>query len=205
MKPRVKTEIRAHGVRALLARHPAVRKLKHQYIPSTHGNRIWGSSWVLMDYIGRRKPPGPLKVMEVGCGWGLAGIYCARKLHARVKAVDTDPEILPYLALHAKVNGVEIEFVKGAFGGLKAQALQDIDLLIGADICFWDNMVLSLKRLINRALKSGVPMILIADPGRSPFHQLCEYYVGRKLGFAFDWTTRRPRHIQGRILRIGML
>ena len=188
-----------------MARHPEIRKLKQRYVPSTHGNKVWHSSWVLMDYLKRRKPPGPLNAMEVGCGWGLAGIYCAKKLHARVKAVDTDPEVFPYLDLHARINGVQIEFVKRAFGGLKPRELRGIDLLIGADICFWDKMVLSLKRLLNRALRSGVTMILIADPGRSPFNRLCDYYVDRKLGLAFDWTTQRPRRIQARLLRIGML
>lgn len=143
--------------------------------------------------------------MDVGCGWGLAGIYCVKKHNALVTAVDADPEIFPFLRLHAEVNKVEIATMKRAFGGLTCEDLKGFDVLIGADICFWDNLIYSLKRLINQALRAGVRMVLIADPGRSTFYELAEYFVESQGGEILSRTVQRPRRIQGRILKIGSL
>ena len=140
--------------------------------------------------------------MEVGCGWGLAGIYCAKKHRAMVTGVDIDPEVFPYLCLHADVNEVKIRTMKRGLEGLRGEHLRDFDIMIGADICFWDKMVDPLKRLILRALRAGVHLVLIADPGRSPFDELGQYFIKKGIGEMLDWTVQRPRRIQGRILKI---
>ncbi len=198
-------QIRAYGIKVLLSRHPRVRRLKRLHFPSSHGNKFWASSWLLMDFFHSRGLHQGSRVIDVGCGWGLAGIYCAKKHHAVVTAVDADPEVFPFLRLHAEVNGVQVTTIKRAFGGLTRPDLSDFDVLIGADICFWETLTYSLKRLINRALTSGVKLALIADPGRSPFDELSAYFVKRRGGEILDWTVQRPRHIRGRILKIGSL
>jgi len=141
--------------------------------------------------------------MEIGCGWGLLGIYCAKKYGAEVTAVDLDPEVFPYLDLHAKVNGVQISTLKKGFDGLRTEHLKEVDLLIGADVCFWDDMVKPLKKLILRALRAKVQQVLIADPGRPPFEEVGEYFASRRGGEILDWMAQRPRRTEGRILKIG--
>lgn len=202
MVDRANTEIRAYGVRLLLSRHPEIRRLKRMSMPSVHGNRLWSSTWLLMDYLKGKELPGKARVMEVGCGWGLAGIYCAKRYSAKVTGVDVDPEVFPYLRLHAEINKVQISSLNRSFDRLGIKYLQEVDVLIGADICFWDKMVDPLKRLILRALRAGVELVLIADPGRSPFEQVCEYFVKRRRAEALDWTARQPKYIQGRLLKI---
>ena len=81
--------------------------------------------------------------------------------------------------------------------------MKDVDVLIGADICFWDEMVDPLNRLIKRALKAGVKLILIADPVRSPFEELAEHFTGIQGGEVMDWSVKRPRKIRGQILKIS--
>lgn len=130
-------------------------------------------------------------------------MYCAKRFQARVTCMDIDPDVFPFLELHARMNKVKISTRRGAIGGLTREHLQDIDVIVGADICFWDNMVLALKRLANRALKSGVGMIAIADPGRPPFEELGIYYQNKNLGKVLDWHIRHPRPVGGRILKIG--
>jgi predicted nicotinamide N-methyase len=201
----VKTRIQAYGVSLLLSSHPEVRKLKGLHYPSLHGNKLWNSSWLLVDFFKRQRMPEGMRIMEVGCGWGLVGIYCAKRHHAIVTAVDSDKEVFPYLTLHAAINKVEINTMKRGFGGLKVQDLQSFDVLIGADICFWDNLALSLKRLISRALRAGVRMILIADPGRPPFNEVGEHFAETQESKILDWSIKRPRPITGRILQIGSL
>ena len=202
MTSRAKNEIRAHGIRVLQSRHPEVRKLKRLHAPSVHGNKHWASSWLLMDYFRHHGLPEGARVMEIGCGWGLAGIYCAKKHGAIVTGVDIDPEVFPYLRLHADINRVHVATLHQKFNKLKENHLQDVDVIIGADICFWDNMVHPLKRFIHKALRAGVQLILVADPDRSPFQQISRYFVKKRRGEVLDWSVQRPRNFQGRLLKI---
>ena len=202
MTAKEKKEIRAYGIRLLLSRHPLIKKLKRENSPTSHGNKFWASSWLLMDYFKRHGLAQNTPVMEIGCGWALAGIYCARKHGAQVTGVDIDPDVFPFSRLHAHINGVHISLMKKNFEDLRIKHLKDVAVLIGADICFWDAMVAPLKRLIQRALRAGVPLILMADPVRSPFEELCDYFIRKGTGELMDWNVERPRPVSGQILRI---
>jgi predicted nicotinamide N-methyase len=158
-----------------------------------------------MEYFYRRGLPGGASVIEVGCGWGLAGIYCAKNHAARVTGVDVDPEVFPYLELHSETNGVKISTMEKGFDGLSGKHLRAFDVMIGADICFWDSLVHPLIKLIRRALGAGVQLVLIADPGRSPFEVMGEHFVDKRGGKILDLTAQRPRRAQGRILEIGSI
>jgi predicted nicotinamide N-methyase len=197
-----KKEIRAFGIRVLLSRHPEVRKLKQDNIPSQHGHKFWTSSWLLMDYFRHRGLPKRAHVMDVGCGWGLAGIYCAKRHGAVVTGVDIDSEVFPFLRLHAEINGVQISTMRKSFQGLTVNHMKDVDVLLGADICFWDSMIDPLRRLIRRALRAGVEMVLIADPGRTTFDSLGEHLCEELNGEVLDWEVRRPRRVEGQILKV---
>jgi predicted nicotinamide N-methyase len=203
MAAKIKKEIRAYGIKVLLSRHPEIRRLKRDNTPTNHGNKFWTSSWLLMDYFKRRGLSQGSRVMEVGCGWGLAGVYCAKRYGAVVTGVDIDQDVFPFSRLHAKINKVDITFLKKGFEGLRRRHLKDLDVLIGADICFWDNMTDPLKRLIIRAQRAGVKLVLISDPVRSPFEELCKYFVDKKEGELLDWSVKRPREIRGQILEIS--
>lgn len=165
----------AFGLVILKNSHSEIRRLRNQVCtPSIHGNKFWYSSYFIMDYLLSHPLRKGSHVMEIGCGWGLAGIFCAKLFHARVTGIDADPEVFPYLHLHAKINSVPIHTEKKTFQRITATNLSDVDMLIGSDICFWDSMVRPLFNLFKRAMKSGVKQIIIADPGRSPFRELCE-------------------------------
>lgn len=197
-----KTEILDYGVRVLRSRHREIRRLKRVHNPSFQGFRVWSSSWLMMDFFKRQGLQNGTRVMEVGCGWGLAGIYCAKKHGAVVTGVDIDSAVFPYLNIHTKINDVKIATMRKGFDGLIGDDLKDIDVIIGADICFWDSMVDSLKRLICRALGEGVRLVVIADPGRSSFDKLGGYFVEKLTGKMLNRTVRSPYLIKGRILKI---
>lgn len=197
-----RSEISAYGVRALLSRNRRIQKLKKKHSPSIHGTKQWSASWLLIDYINRCGMPKETRVMDVGCGWGLAGIYCAKGHGATVTGVDMDPEVFPYLRLHARLNEVDIGTISKDFDGLNHDVLEDIDVVIGSDICFWDTMVEPLKRFIRRAIATGVRAVIIADPGRPPFEDTARYFTRNNLGSVIDWTAKAPRSTQGRILRV---
>lgn len=93
--------------------------------------------------------------------------------------MDADPDVFPYLALHAHINKAgEITTQKRLFEKLKKSDFEGIHTIAGADICFWDSLAPVLFKMIKRAIKAGAQRIIIADPGRDPFYQLvemCEY------------------------------
>ncbi|MFH1488160.1 MAG: methyltransferase domain-containing protein [Pseudomonadota bacterium] len=205
MPSNLKKKIKSHGITVFLSSHPDIRRLKRRYSASFHGNKFWASSWLIMDFLKKQGLNEGIRVLEVGCGWGLAGVYCARMHKALVTAIDIDPEVFPYLHLHAAANKVEVKTMKRGFSGLRTRDLRAYDLILGADICFWDSMVNPLKNLINRALSAGVSAILLADPGRPPFQELGAHFSRKGRGEIMDWAVRRPRPIHGALLKIGSL
>ena len=105
---------------------------------------------MLIDYISQSDSIANKRVLELGCGWGVTGIYCAKKHHALVTCVDLDNEVYPYLNLTAKTNKVEVDFLNLGIDQIKRGILKDIDIIIGSDICFCDTLIDPLRRLFNR-------------------------------------------------------
>lgn len=167
--------IQTRGITLLRAGHRAVRRLKRQQLePSLHGNKVWNSSFLIMDHLAEQHILSSAHVMDVGCGWGPLAVFAAHRFGCRVTAIDADADVLPYVALHCDINQVEVTTRKARFEHITQQQLSDVNLLVGADICFWDELTPVLYNLIRRALRAGVSQIVIADPGRSPFYALAE-------------------------------
>jgi len=180
------------GIKILKPSHPQLRQLKKRHKPSSQGYKLWNSTWLLLDYLAQEGLAPGTRLLDVGCGWGLAGICAARHHWARVTAVDIDPEVFPFLHLHAQVNQVKIHTLEAGFEQIPAPLLQQQDMLIGADICFRDQLVIPLYHLIERALEAGVQQVLVADPGRRSFEKLSAE-CSRKLGAVLhDWQAPEP-------------
>lgn len=191
------------GTLALQSGHPAVKKLKREgHEPSIHGNKVWRSSYVLMDYLEDYPVPQKAKVIDVGCGWGLTGIYLAKRFDARVIGVDADADVKPFLDAQAAVNEVDIKFQRKKFQQIRKQDMKGVHTLIGADICFWDEMVQPLYRLINRAMSAGVKQVLIADPGRSPFWTLGEMCEAKFNASVVERRISKPYKTSKQILLV---
>lgn len=193
----------AYGVTFLSSQHKALRKLKQQNDqPSIHGNKFWGSTYLLMDYLTNNALSTGSKVLELGCGWGAAGIFCAKNFDAEVVAVDADPAVFPYLNLHAEINQVNISTSACYFEDLSVEHLADIDVIIGADICFWDELTDTLKHLIDIAIDAGVKKIILSDPERSPFLTLAESCVEEYFAELIPYSVDEPRRSSGCLLII---
>jgi len=193
----------AYGVKFLLSKHRDIKHLKAcEEQPSIHGNKFWGSSYLLMDYLENNPPPKNSKVLELGCGWGLAGIYCAKYHNAQVTGVDADAAVFSYLQLHAQHNDVTLQTKRSRFENLTTKQLANYDVLIGADICFWDELTDVLFNLVNRAIKAGVKKIIIADPERAPFFSLAERCFEKHRADLIRHAVNIPRRATGCLLVI---
>ena len=193
---------RAFGLKILNARHKEIRRLKRQgHVAGIHGHKFWNSSFLIMDYLKRHRLTRRTRVLEIGCGWGLLGLYCAREFGCRVHGIDADEHVLPYQALHAEFNNLRMTAEKKTFQQLTVDYLSHFDVVLGADICFWDEMAGVLFNLISRAKRAGVKQVIIADPCRPPFTDLAERALRRfEQVEVFEKFLTRPLHASGEIL-----
>ncbi len=192
------------GVQILTNSHPEIKKIRLQTgHPSIHGNKFWKSTYLLMDYLKefppekiKRKNGKKLRVLEIGCGWGVGGIFCAKQFSAELTALDADPVVFPYLQYHAQINGVDASTWRSRYEQVKKQDLDKFDIVVAADICFWDEMTKPLYNLVRRANSVGT-RVVITDPGRQPFRDMAEKCVG-KLGATYEtWSVPHPCNASG--------
>src|SRR2546425_379875 len=196
-------ERQVYGLTMLHPSHPEVRRLQYDAArPSLHGHKVWPTSFVLMDYLHQRGVPPQARVLELGGGWGLVAISCAKTFQAQVTGLDAAAAVFPYLQLHAQRNGVHIATRHGTFAGLTPQDLAAFELIVGADICFWEELVDPLYQLVRHSVAAGVAEILLADPSRPPFDELCARCVDHGDAEVLDWTVPKPVAESGRILRV---
>ena len=117
-----------YGISILTSQHKDIRRIKReQNSPSIHGNKFWGSSYLIMDYLEENSLKAGCNVLELGCGWGLAGIHCAKKFDAKVTGVDADDAVFPYLQLHAEHNGVDVSTWQRNFEKITTRQLSEYD------------------------------------------------------------------------------
>ena len=196
-----RTEYRFHGVTMLTTSHPTIRRIKRSDAqPSNHGNKLWKSSFLLIDYLKKNPPEHRGTVMDAGCGWGMAGIYCASAFKSKVLSVDADKDVFPYLLANADANGVKVRPVQSRFEKITTKQLKDVDLLVAADICFWDELVNPVFNLVGRAVKAGVKKIVIADPERSTFLEMAQRCEDRFCAETIEWQTRKPVKARGALM-----
>ncbi len=196
-----RTEYRFHGVKMLTASHPDIRRIKRTDAqPSIHGNKLWKSSFLLIDYLKKNPPEHCRTVMDAGCGWGTSGIFCAKAFNADVTSVDADADVFPYLRANAAANGVDVTTLQSRFEKISTRQLESIDLLIAADICFWDELVNPVFNLVNRAVKAGVKKVVIADPERSTFFEMAQRCEDKFCADIIEWRTRRPIPARGSLM-----
>lgn len=190
------------GVKIPNSNYKNLARLKREFRPSNHGHKVWPSSWLLIDYIKATQVVSGRRVMDLACGWGLVGVYCAKKQNAPVTCVDMDDDVRPFVELMAGLNGVDVDFLNLEISQIRKNMLTQIDVIIGADICFCDTLIDPLKKLIYRAKASSVKQILISDPGRWPFDDLSAHFAGKTGVDLFKWEAKKPNPIAGKILKI---
>ena len=181
-----------NNFKAVRSTHPYVRRIKRlEKGHSAHGNKVWRSAFALIDYLTTYPLESGAKVLDIGCGWGLSGLYLNKNYGAQVTGIDIDPTVEPYIKLQGEINQCSMDFQKRSFESFTTAELSEYDYLIGADICFWDEMTDPLFNFIRRARKGNVKKIAIADPGRPPFWDLADRCANK---LQSEVITRRLSH-----------
>ena len=192
----------AYGIYLLESKHRLIRRLKRAYQPSVHGHKTWKSSFLLMDYLQHRPLGKKSRVMEIGSGWGPGSIFCAKRFKAKVTAVDIDREVFPFLDVLAELNDVKVAPLVSRFEKLTSKQLGKQDVVVGSDVCFWDSMVKPLNQVINRAMNSGVKRLIITDPGRPTFYELCDAASKKHKVELNEWYATEPDYVTGEVVEI---
>lgn len=192
-----------NGITLLKNRHPDIKRLMASIdIHTHHGHKVWNTTIMLMDYFRKNPLPIGCRVLEIGSGWGITGIYLAKQFHCDVTAVDIDKNVFPFLHHHADLNRVDIDCVQRSYDKLTVEYLSTFDIIVGGDICFWDELSKKLFKVIKRAMRAQTRTVL-CDPGRQPFYQLVE-----RCETPFDpeyihYRVNKPRQCEGYILDVG--
>ena len=118
----------------------------------------WPSGRALARFVARRPLTGR-RVVELGCGLGLASVAAARA-GAVVLATDVAPEATVYTAHNLALNGLTGDVA--ACDWSDAPALGPFDLVIGADLLYRPDNHQSLQRVLPLLADEA----WIADPGR---------------------------------------
>src|SRR5262249_26764688 len=110
--------------------------------------------------------PQPVRVLEVGCGLGLAGVAClARGLH--VTFSDVDETALAFVAANARLNGYPEGFDTRLLDFRCPSDEMKYPVVIGSDLMYEERLVDPLIEFLEAVLAPG-GTCLIADPDRLP-------------------------------------
>lgn len=190
------------GLTVLKNNHKDIRRLRREAgYPSHHGNKVWNASLLLMDYFKEQPLPQGCRVLEIGCGWGITAIYCAKRFKGEVTGLDIDASVFPFFHHHATINGVTVESVRCSYQRATQEFLAQYDVVVGGDICFWDDLSAPLYNLLRRANKVGTRVIL-SDPGRPPFQLMAERAQSKLGGELFSWAVPAPHNCSGYVLDV---
>lgn len=191
------------GLKIYKKKHKAIKKLlKDTSTPEIHGDKVWFSSYLILDYLKAHPPKKKASIMDIGCGWGILSIHCAKEFGANVTAVDADKNVFPFLKKHAELNGETIKTKVSRFENLKGSLLAKQDIIVGGDICFWKELIDPLYKLIKKSIKNGVGTIIIADPGRSPFLKLAKQCKKKFNAELIEVKLKDPTKEEGYLLVI---
>ncbi|KAJ3126084.1 60S ribosomal protein L38 [Nowakowskiella sp. JEL0407] len=140
--------------------------------------KLWGSSGILIEILHTIPNLENLKILELGCGLGLVGIYAA-KCGAQVTLTDVSEHTLHHAKLSATATGVlqNCTFQKLNWTDSVAQEfLAKFDLILGADLLYLSKNLRPLVNVIQRTIKKDGSVVLV-DPGRcfwEEFMEICE-------------------------------
>lgn len=157
---------------------------------SLFGN-VWPSGMILAELIHVHDLDG-LRVLELGCGLGLASIVAHRR-GADITASDYHPSARDFFAENVRLNHLSpMAFSLCDWAKLQPE-MGDFDLIIGSDLLYEPNHPALLSAFIDLHSKETVEVIII-DPDRRQQREFTKSM--EKLGYAYTMTRGSVEQIE---------
>ena len=183
-----------HNIKIPLSSNKLIQQIKRKNDkPISHGNKIWNSSLTMIDFLSRYNLNNIKTAIDVGCGWGLVVAYLQQQ-GLDACGIDIDQNTEPYVNVVNKLNKTDADVIYIDYMDLPKKAFDPVDLVIGCDICYWENHVDNIIDLIKKANCT----VLIADPGRDTFWKLTKKIKGN----LHDITLTKPRAVHGYVFEV---
>lgn len=163
--------------------------------------QIWPSAQKLADLM-QGWDFGPRRVLEIGCGLGLASMVIHRRL-GDITASDCHPLTLAFLQANLLLNKLpDMKYLTGDWARANP-ALGRFDLIIGSDVLYERGQPKQLAAFIEQHA-AGSADVLIVDPNRGNRSAFTRCMI--QMGFAVRETVLdTPLHdgsaYRGRLLR----
>ena len=183
-----------HNIKIPLSTDREIKKIKRQTKkPISHGNKVWNSSITIIDFLSRYNLSKVKTAIDIGCGWGVVLAYL-QKQGIDCGGIDIDVNTKPFVDVVNKYNKTSVEVLYMDYKDLPEVVFDKIDLIIGCDICYWEQHVGNIQKLV----KEAKCPILIADPGRDTFWDLTKKVKGN----LHEIALKKPRSVRGYVYEI---
>lgn len=144
-------------------------------------SKIWEATAVLAFQLSQLPIDPTKKFLEIGAGMGVAGIF-ASKLGHNVTITEYNRDAINFAranALQNKIDDVDIQFLDWSNPGVMGQ----FDYIIGSEVIFKQEDIMSIHFLFQRYLKPGGKVILAEGMRKTSleFVQSMEKHYNMKL------------------------
>lgn len=120
--------------------------------------KVWDASLVLADHLAGMPAGGAQRVLEIGCGLGIAGIVASAFGH-RVTLSERDPHALRFARAIARLNGCDpAGFV--ALDWEHPPFRERFDLIVGSEVIYREQAAAAVVKLCRQLLSPGGRVIL---------------------------------------------
>ena len=125
---------------------------------------LWPSGSLLAARLAARPVAAGERILELGCGLGLASLVLQRR-GADIVASDVHPLAEIFLAYNAALNALPAVSYRQLRWDVPLPALGKFDLIIGSDVLYERDHAAMLASLVRQHAHAGAE-VLITDPGR---------------------------------------
>lgn len=150
-------------------------------------SQLWDASFMLAYFLGKQQVVLGQKMLEIGTGLGIVGIYTALCGH-QVTITDIDDDALRFAKINALLNGLPALDVR-KLDWSDPDFNEQYDVIIGSEVIYDRESYPILVQFLRRALAPGGIIFLAKDAtlrASTFFEQLTRY-------FEFKQTTQTMR------------